>query len=165
MREVLLLPLLLAACVQQMDRQPRYRPYDASGFFADGAAMRPTLPGTVPHDAAPAGPPPVTRALLATGRQRYEINCAPCHGLAGDADGLIVQHGFPTPPSLHLPRLVAAPEGHFFDVITHGYGVMYPYAGHVSAAERWAIIAYIRALQLTRRGTLADVPAEDRGAL
>jgi mono/diheme cytochrome c family protein len=160
-----LLALLASACVQQMDHQPRYRAFDASGFFADGSAMRPALAGTVARDEAPASPPPVTPGLLATGRTRYEINCAPCHGLAGDGDGVIVQHGFPAPPSFHEARLVAAPEGHYFDVITHGYGVMYPYAGHVRTEERWAIIAYIRALQLARHGTLADVPPQARPAL
>jgi mono/diheme cytochrome c family protein len=148
-----------------MDRQPRNRAFDASGFFADGAAMREPIAGTVARDDAPASAPAVTAALLETGRVRYGVNCAPCHGLAGDGDGVVVQHGFPAPPSLHLARLVRAPEGHFYDVITHGYGVMYPYAGHVAPAERWAIIAYVRALQLSRHGTLADVPVERRAAL
>jgi mono/diheme cytochrome c family protein len=121
--------------------------------------------GTVPRAAAPTAPPPVTMALLETGRVRYGINCAPCHGLAGDGDGPIVQHGFPHPPSFHETRLVGAPEGHYYDVITRGYGVMYPYAAHVTPPERWAIVAYIRALQLARHGSLADVPAAARAEL
>ena len=102
--------------------------------------------------------PPVTAELLARGQERYGIFCAPCHGLAGDGDGIIVAHGFPTPPSYHIDRLVAAPAEHFYEVITKGYGVMFSYADRVDEKDRWAIAAYIRALQLSRRTTLAEAP-------
>ena len=91
-------------------------------------------------------------------KQRFGIFCAPCHGLAGDGDGIIVAHGFPAPPSYHIDRLVAAPAQHFYDVMTSGYGVMFSYADRVDEKDRWAIAAYIRALQLSRRASLADVP-------
>ena len=103
-------------------------------------------------------PPPVTAPLLARGRERFGIFCAPCHGLAGDGDGIIVAHGFPAPPSYHIDRLLAAPAQHFYDVITDGYGVMFSYADRVEPHDRWAIAAYIRALQLSRRATVAEVP-------
>ena len=99
-----------------------------------------------------------TAELLARGQERYGIFCAACHGLAGDGDGIIVAHGFPAPPSYHIDRLLAAPAQHFYDVITRGYGVMFSYADRVDAQDRWAIAAYIRALQLSRRVTLAEVP-------
>jgi mono/diheme cytochrome c family protein len=165
MRSALGLLLVLAGCVQRMDDQPRYAPYAPARLFADGGAMQPPPAGTVARDDRREPPPAVTPALLALGRTRFGIHCAPCHGLAGDGDGVVVQHGFPAPPSLHHPRLVAAPEGHLYAVITDGYGVMYPYGGRVLPAERWAIIAYVRALQLSRRGTLADVPAARRAEL
>lgn len=95
-------------------------------------------------------PRPLTLTLLERGRERYGIFCAPCHGKTGDGDGRVVQRGFPAPPSYHDPRLRAAPDGHFFDVISRGYGVMYPYADRVAPDDRWAIVAYIRALQMSR---------------
>jgi mono/diheme cytochrome c family protein len=97
-------------------------------------------------------------ALLARGRERYDIYCSPCHGFSGHGDGMIVQRGFPTPPSYHSARLRSADAQHFFDVITHGYGVMYSYAARVEPRDRWAIIAYIRALQQSQRTDMADVP-------
>ena len=103
-------------------------------------------------------PPPVTAALLARGRERFGIFCSPCHGLAGDGDGIIVAHGFPAPPSYHIDRLLAAPAQHFYDVISHGYGVMFAYDDRVPPHDRWAIAAYIRALQLSRRAKVAEVP-------
>ena len=99
-----------------------------------------------------------TDALLARGRERYNIYCAPCHGLSGDADGIIVQHGFPAPPSYHDERLMKAPASAFYDAITNGYGVMYSYAARVAPRDRWAIVAYIRALQLSRHAKLAAIP-------
>jgi mono/diheme cytochrome c family protein len=95
---------------------------------------------------------------LERGRARFDIYCAPCHGLAGDGDGVIVAHGFPKPPSYHIDRLLAAPPGHFYNVITHGYGVMFSYGDRVDPHDRWAITAYIRALQMSRRATVAEVP-------
>ena len=101
---------------------------------------------------------PSPQQLLARGRERYGIFCAPCHGLAGDGDGVIVAHGFPAPPSYHIDRLAAAPAQHFYDVMTDGYGVMFSYADRLDPHDRWAIAAYIRALQLSRRATVAQIP-------
>lgn len=119
-----------------------------------------------------ANPLPLTAALLQRGRERFEVYCAPCHGLAGDGDGMIARRGFPAPPSYHTERLRRAPDSHFYQVITHGYGVMYPYADRVEPRDRWAIAAYIRALQFSRhapRGRLtpqdlARLPATPGGA-
>jgi mono/diheme cytochrome c family protein len=106
-------------------------------------------------------PFPVTRATLDRGRQRYNIYCMPCHGLAGYGDGMVVQRGFSPPPSFHNDRLRQAPVGHFVDVITNGYGAMYSYAARVGPADRWAITAYIRALQLSQHASVADVPPDE----
>jgi mono/diheme cytochrome c family protein len=110
-------------------------------------------------------PAPVTLGQLRKGQERFNIYCSVCHGITGVGDGMIVQRGFPRPPSFHEQRLRDAPEGHFFHVITHGYGAMYSYASRVEPAERWAIIAYIRALQLTRNARIDDVPPEERAHL
>jgi len=99
---------------------------------------------------------PVTREMLSRGQERFDIYCAVCHGRTGEANGMIVQRGFPQPPSFHEQRLRDAPVGHFFDVMTNGYGVMYPYASRVSPEDRWAIAAYIRALQLSEHAAPAD---------
>ena len=110
-------------------------------------------------------PFPATRETLERGRMRFEIYCLPCHGYAGDGDGMIVQRGFLPPPSLHLPRLEQAPVGHFFDVITNGLGAMPSYADQIPVPDRWAIVAYIRALQLSQHATLDDVPPDARAQL
>lgn len=132
---------------------PPARPTEAqtapSGTIAQGDLAR---------DEALATAPEVTPALLERGREQYGVFCTPCHGIAGDGDGMIVAHGFPKPPSYHEPRLRAAPARHFVDVITRGYGVMYPYAARVEPRDRWAIAAYIRALQLSRRVDVAQAP-------
>ena len=109
--------------------------------------------------------PALDRALLARGRERFNIYCAPCHSVAGDGDGMVPARGFPHPPSYHSARLRSAPDRHFYDVISHGWGVMYPYAARVAPRDRWAIVAYIRALQLSQNATLDDVPAAERAAL
>jgi mono/diheme cytochrome c family protein len=155
-RHWLALPLLvlpLAACDDQsMVVQPKQRTYAASELWHDGTSARP-LPahtvarGDLARDAATANPPPVDAALLQRGRERYDIDCAPCHGLGGHGDGMIVQRGFPSPPDYDAPRLRTVSAAHIFDVITNGYGVMYPYAARVEPADRWAIVAYVRALQ------------------
>jgi len=110
-------------------------------------------------------PMPITREVLLRGRERFEIYCSACHDRTGEGRGIIVQRGFPPPPSFQLERLRAAPVGHFFDVIGHGYGIMYSYADRVEPADRWAIAAYIRVLQASRRATTADVPPAERTKL
>ena len=146
------LVLLLAGCDQSMTVQPRNRGYSSSALWPDGTSARP-LPahtvarGDLARDAAIANPPPISADLVARGRERYDIYCSPCHGLSGRGDGMIVQRGFPAPPDYHSPRLRAVSAAHLFDVVTNGYGVMYSYAARVDPTDRWAIVAYIRALQ------------------
>jgi hypothetical protein len=164
-----------------MHDQPRYKPLGPSDFFTDGRSARALVPGTVAQGDlredtllytgrsgdAPANvfPFPVTRQVLQRGRERYEIFCTPCHGRTGDGRGIIVERGFRQPPSFHEDRLRQAPPGHFFDVISNGYGAMIDYASRVSAHDRWAITAYLRALQLSQNATLADVPEAERARL
>ena len=107
-------------------------------------------------------PFPVTREVLLRGRERFNIYCSPCHGRTGSGDGMIVQRGFKTPPSFHEARLAAAPVGYIFDVITNGFGAMYPYASRITPEDRWKIVAYIRALQLSRNASVRDLSAEDQ---
>ncbi len=164
-----------------MHVQPKYKPLAPTSFFDDGRSERPVVPGTVARGhlqideqlytgkangaLAETFPFPITREDLARGRERFNIFCSPCHGRLGDGQGMIVQRGFPPPPSYHQDRLRQAPVGHFFDVITNGYGRMYSYASRVSPQDRWRIIAYIRALQLSQHATINDVPEEERGRL
>ncbi|ACL61635.1 c-type cytochrome [Methylobacterium nodulans] len=163
-RAVLLAAALLAGCQDQsLFQQKRYDAYAPSTIWLDGTSAQPLPAGTVAEgdlarDAALRVQPEVTPALLRLGRDRYDVFCSPCHGYDGDGHGMIVQRGFPPPPSYHSERLRAAPATHFVDVITNGYGVMYSYAARVPPAERWAIAAYIRALQLSRHATLAEAP-------
>jgi cytochrome c553 len=110
-------------------------------------------------------PMPVTRDVLERGRERYNIYCTPCHDRLGEGRGMIVQRGFPPPPSYHIDRLRQAPVGHFYDVMTNGYGTMYSYASRISPEDRWAIAAYIRALQLSQQIKVADLPEEDKRLL
>jgi mono/diheme cytochrome c family protein len=165
------LALLASACKQEMSRQRKYETYEAAPIWPDGSSARPLPAGAVARgdlarEAAATVPPPVTPALLQRGQERFGVYCAPCHGPAGDGDGMIPRRGFPHPPSYHTARLRAAPAAYIFDVITHGYGVMYSYAARVEPADRWAIIAYIRALQLSRGGVeLASVPPDARARL
>jgi mono/diheme cytochrome c family protein len=156
--------LLLGGCADQsMRQQKRYETFGAADLWPDGSSARPIPHGTLAQtdagwQAASTTPPAVTAALLQRGRERYDIYCSPCHGLDGKADGMIVERGFPKPPSYHTDRLRAAPARYFFDVITKGYGVMYPYAARVTPEDRWAIVAYVRALQMSQHARLADVP-------
>lgn len=166
---VLLLPaLLLGGCeksVHDMYQQPRYQPLQPAGIFPDGRSAQPAPLGTVDAAAAPAAPPRITQALLRRGRTEYGIYCTPCHGAAGDGDGMVAQRGFPHPPSYYEPRLLQAPDRHFYEVIGEGYGVMYPYGDRVAAPDRWAIVAYIRALQLSRAAPARQLSDADRQAL
>jgi mono/diheme cytochrome c family protein len=172
---------LTAGCRQKMHDEPRYKPLAASDFFGDGLSARPLVEGTVARGqlrtdqefyTGKAGkelvktfPFPVTRAVLERGRERYSIFCSPCHGRLGNGDGVVVERGLRPPPSYHIDRLREAPPGHFFDVVTNGFGAMASYASRIPARDRWAIIAYIRALQFSQHATLADVPAEERQRL
>ena len=174
--------VLIGLGCQRMATQPYYRPYTPSDFFADGASARPLPVDTVPRghlvddtllftgkDAsgqdAQAFPFPITREVLDRGQQRFNIYCVPCHGLLGDGDGLVVQRGFNPPPSYHTDRLRQAPAGHFFDVISHGFGSMPAYADQVPVVDRWAIVAYIRALQLSQHAPADQLPPDARAQL
>jgi len=171
----LLALLLLAGCRQDMHDQPRFKPLAKSDFYADLRSARPQVPGTVArgqlHDDSyfytgkigsnPGDymPFPVTEDVLARGQERFNMYCAPCHSRVGDGQGMIVHRGFRAPPSYHTDRLRKAPLGYIFDVITNGFGAMPEYASQVPASDRWAIVAYIRVLQLSQNATVADVPA------
>ncbi len=171
----------LTSCHRDMVQQPYKRPLQSSPLFPDGAASRPLVPGTVPQeDPGEIGPQqtgydhgrlildvpvPITPQLLARGQERFGIFCAVCHGDDGYGHGMIVQRGFPAPPSFHTDRLRQAPAGHFFDVMTRGYGVMYPYASRVSPEDRWAIVAYIRALQFSQHAPAASLPPDVQNQL
>jgi mono/diheme cytochrome c family protein len=166
---LVLAAVCLAACEQNMDVQPRYSQYSRAPAFRAGTLRNPP-DGVVARDdperdQAMANKPPLTAALLERGGERFGIFCSPCHGAGGDGNGIIVQRGMPRPTSYHDGRLRAADDQHFFDVITHGYGAMYSYASRVPASDRWAIVAYIRALQLSRHASIQDVPPEQRARL
>jgi mono/diheme cytochrome c family protein len=148
-----------------MANQPKRLPYELPyGARANWPALPP--PNIVARDEKPApAPPRVTMALLERGQQRFDIHCSPCHSKVGDGHGMIVERGFPQPPSYYVARLREAPNQHFYDVITNGYGAMYSYADHVAPEDRWAITAYIRALQASASAQIADVPPDARQAL
>ncbi len=166
---------LTAGCREDMQNQPYQRPLVESDFYADKRSERPIIEGTVARGHLNADtyfytgkigsndgdylPFPVTADIMARGQQRFNIYCAPCHGELGDGNGMIVQRGYKHPPSYHIDRLRKAPIGYFFDVATNGFGAMPDYAEQVQPADRWAIAAYIRALQLSQHATEADVPA------
>ena len=170
----------LTGCRQEMGNQPAYRPLTESQFFSDGRSERNPVPGTVARghlrddDALFTGkvnakdvtefPISITKEVLQRGQERFNIYCSPCHSKLGDGNGMIVQRGLNRPPSYHDDRLLTAPVGHFFDVISNGYGRMYSY-DHIPVRDRWAIIAYVRALQFSQRATIADVPEADKKAL
>ncbi len=161
-----------------MADQPRYKPLARSTFFGDERSARPLVPGTVPRDRLDLGeafatgktagkpvqtfPLSITAELLARGQERFNIFCAPCHDRVGNGQGMVVQRGFRPPPSYHTDRLRSAPVGHFVDVMTHGFGAMPDYAAQIPPRDRWAIVAYIRALQLSQHARLSDVPPAER---
>src|SRR5215471_2263245 len=162
--------------VQDMATQPKNRPLSPSTFFTDGRSERPLVENTVargsiadddlfvPKDSN-AFPLPVNRDLLDRGEERYKIFCTPCHGLQGDGNGMISMRGMKHPPSFHQDRLRQAPNGYFFDNITNGFGAMYSYSTQIPPRDRWAIVAYIRALQLSRNAKVAELPAKLRDEL
>jgi mono/diheme cytochrome c family protein len=180
---VIIACVLLCGCergMHQMYDQAKYKPLAPSPLFADGNSSRPQVAGTVAYSTGtlagassgrngtievPATSPQISLVVLQRGRQRFEIYCAPCHGSLGDARGVIVLRGFPAPPSLQLERLRNAPDSHYFDVISDGYGAMFPYADRIAEADRRAIIAYIRALQLSRHVPASLLTASDRAKL
>lgn len=159
-----------------MDNQERFDPQEPNPFFADHRAMRPEVPGTVAvgalqedsHlfrgeiDGHPADtlPLPLDAALLRRGRERYGIYCTPCHDGSGSGDGIIVRNGMTPPPSFHDPRLRSLTAGQIFQTITRGERNMPPYAAQIPARDRWAIVAYVRALQLSRNATIDQVPKD-----
>jgi hypothetical protein len=168
--------ILTSACRIDMHVQPRQNPLSRSDFFSDQRSARPPVEGTVargqlyedsyfytgkvgnnPGDSMPF---PVTKDVLARGRERYNIYCAPCHSRVGDGNGFVPSRGFSKiPPSFHIARLQKAPLGYFYDVITEGFGIMPDYASQISPRDRWDIVAYVRALQLSQNATMSDVPA------
>ncbi len=167
--------LLLSACGRNMADQPKVEPFEASRFFDDGAGMRPLVPNTVSREfgaldpayltgQGPEGllsdlPVPLTVELLERGHRRYDVFCSPCHDYDGRGTGAVVRRGFPQPPSfVDEPRLLAAPVGYFFNAMTNGFGRMFPYASRVSVEDRWAIAAYVKALQLSQNADPADIP-------
>lgn len=166
-----------------MDRQPKLRPQTLNSFFADGISSRPPVPGTVARGARyedlPANtgripgttnfvetiPVPITAQLLARGQQRYQINCSPCHGALGDGNGITKKYGMVAVRNLHEPLIVRQPDGEIFNTMTHGKNLMGAYGPNVPIEDRWGIIAYLRALQRSRLGTIEDVPEPLRATL
>lgn len=175
------LALAAVGCRQDMHNQPRYKALAPSEFFSDHRSARPAIEGTVARghlrldaarytgklgDSDATGFPfAITRDDLDRGQERFNIYCSPCHGRIGDGNGQVVRRGFRQPPSYHIQRLKDAPVGHFFDVITNGYGSMPSYASRVAPDDRWRVIAYVRALQLSQGAALTDVPSEQRDHL
>lgn len=164
-----------------MANQPRYDPLEPSTFFADGMSARPRIDGTVARGELSTNefldtgkvngalsdgyPMPVTIEVINRGHERYDIYCAQCHGRVGDGNGMIPARGYRRPPSFHTLQLRNQTTGHFFDVMTNGFGAMPPYKTMIPPRDRWAIVAYIRALQLSQNATVNDVPTADRGLL
>jgi len=171
---LMFLAVPLAGCRLDMHVQPRMNPLAKSDFFADQRSARPLVLGTVARGDLRADtyfytgkigdtpgdfmPFPVSQEVLARGRERFNIYCSPCHSRLGDGNGLIPQRGFRRPPSYHIERLRKAPLGYFFDVMTNGFGAMPDYSAQIQPSDRWAIVAYIRALQLSQNATKAEVP-------
>jgi len=173
--------LLAAGCRQDMHNQPKVKPLRESDFFGDRRSARPLVEGTVARgdedgdefyatgmvDGQPVTEFPfaVTPEVMARGRERFDIFCSPCHGRTGDGDGMVVRRGFRAPPSFHIDRLRQQPVGHFFDVITNGFGAMPDYKTQVPVRDRWAIAAYVRALQASTETGIQDVPEAERGRI
>jgi cytochrome c553 len=171
----------LSGCTRDMQNQPKYKNLRSSDLFSDGMSARPQSEGTIaqgqlrqdPHffEGKVDGkhvtefPMRVDRPLLERGRERYDIFCAVCHGKTGEGDGAVVQRGFPVPPSYHIDRLKDAPAGYFYDVITNGFGRMYSYAAEIEPRDRWAITAYIRALQASRGVPVSELTDAERKVL
>jgi len=172
--------LAMAGCRQDMHDQPKYIPLRPSEFFADGRSERMPVEGTIPHDLpnrdqepylytgmingqeGTVFPFPIKQKDLERGQQRFTIYCTPCHSRMGDGNGMIVRRGYKNPPNFHDDKYRNIPVGHFFSVMTNGFGAMPDYAAQVGVEDRWRIAAYIRALQLSQHATLADVPKGEK---
>ena len=170
-----------AGCRQDMHNSPKAIPLRESVFFKNGSSARPLVEdtvarGTLQDDAAfftgksgatalDALPFALTAEVLDRGEQRFNIYCTPCHGLSGDGDGMIVRRGYRQPPSYHIERLRTAPLGHFYDTITNGFGAMPDYRAQIAPRDRWAIAAYVRALQLSQHAPAAELSADERQKL
>jgi mono/diheme cytochrome c family protein len=177
---VMLCSLGFAGCEntlrQDMANQPRQNPLSPSDFFADGRSERPAVENTVargsvqddslsvPKDSN-AFPLPISEELMQRGEQRYAIFCTPCHGIQGDGMGMVAMRGMKHPPSYHQERLRNVPNGYLYDVVTNGFGAMYGYSAQIAPRDRWAIVAYLRALQLSRNAPAGQLPAELREKL
>ncbi len=178
---LLILIALLSACRQDMHDQPKIKPLSESSFFPDGRASRPIPENTVARDELDAQdtvhtgnangtfattiPVPVNLALLRRGQERFDIFCSPCHSRLGDGNGMVAQRGFRIPQNLNSDRIRQVPPGYIFQVISNGYGGMPDHGDQIPVADRWAIVAYIRALELSRNARLSDVPADQRAQL
>ena len=178
---IVMMTFAIAGCRQDMHDAPRYEPLEASTFFADGRGSRMLVANTVARgmlreddhlyqgkidgELTDLFPMPVTVELMARGQERFDVFCSPCHGRTGQGNGMVVQRGFRAPPSYHEARLREAPAGYFFDVMTHGFGAMSDYAAQIPVNDRWAIAAYIRALQRSQEATIDDVPVALRATL
>ena len=178
---LVLLPILASvACRQDMHDQPKYIPLRPSEFFMDGRSARPIPEGTVARGhlddddllytgKGPDGkfsdtfPFPVTKDFVLRGQQRFNVYCTPCHDRTGSGEGMIVRRGFRRPPTYHSDRLRQVTNGYIYDVITNGFGVMPDYSAQIPVRDRWAIVAYVRALQLSQQVPLNDLPADARG--
>ena len=174
---MLLVSAAAAGCRQDMHNQPKYRPLRASVFFEDGSSARPLVEGTIARGTLQTDasfftgksgamlvtelPFPVTPGVVDRGQERFNIYCSPCHGATGAGDGMVVQRGYPQPPSFHIDRLRNAEAGYFFDVMTNGFARMPDYRAQITPRDRWNIVAYIRALQLSQKAAPSDVPGGD----
>jgi mono/diheme cytochrome c family protein len=178
----LLLVLVAAGCRRDMQDQPKFIPLRPSGFFAAGRSERPLVEGTVARghldddaafytgkgsDGNPVNtfPFPVTHAVMARGQERFNVYCSPCHDRTGHGNGMVPRRGFRHPPSYHTDAVRQVANGFIFDVITNGFGAMPDYSAQIPPADRWAIVAYVRALQLSENAAMSDVPAPERAPL
>ena len=173
--------VVLSACRQDMHDTPRYEPLEESDFFPDGRSERPPVPNTVARgflredellytgrtngQLATVFPMPVTAQVMSRGQERFNVYCSPCHGRTGRGDGMVVRRGFRARTSFDDQRLREAPVGYFYDVIANGFGAMADYSAQVPVMDRWEIVAYIKALQLSQHATVNDVPPDKRAEL
>jgi mono/diheme cytochrome c family protein len=171
----------VTACRQDMHDQPKYRPLRASAFFENTSSARPLVEGTIARGTLQTDvafftgkngamvvsemPFPVTKEVLDRGQERYNIFCRPCHDATGSGNGMVVQRGYPKPSTYHSDRLRKAEAGYFFDVISNGFGRMPDYRAQITPRDRWNIVAYIRALQLSQHAAAADLPEADRAKI